>query len=252
MSELFHFSVDGTSVSARAGQTIIQACDEAGIYIPRLCYLPDLPPAGHCRLCTCKINGRYGAACNTLAADGMVVENETTELNDDRRTIVELLFVEGNHFCPSCEKSGDCELQAMAYRLGLDAPKLPYQWVPKPVDASHDDIYIDRNRCILCGLCIRASRERDGKTVFGFEGRGIHTRLAVDAATGLGGTDMQTSDRAAEVCPVACIVPKRTAFTTPYGERRFDRAPIGSDIEARRKTLDVVQSPQEGGRHGQA
>lgn len=241
----FQFSVDGLRVSARAGQTIMQACDDAGVYIPRLCYLPDLPPAGHCRLCTCKINGRHGAACNTLAADGMVVENDTVELNDDRRAIVELLFIEGNHFCPGCEKSGACELQAMAYRLGLDAPKLPYQWVPRQLDATHPDIYLDRNRCILCGLCVRASRERDGKSVFGFEGRGIHTRLAVDAAAGLGATAMQLTDRAAEVCPVACIVPKRTAFATPYGQRRFDQAPIGSEIEARRRSLDLTEPPTQ-------
>lgn len=241
----FHFSVDGMSVNARASQTVMQACDDAGIYIPRLCYLPDLPPAGHCRLCTCKINGRYGAACNTLAADGMVVENDTAELNDDRRAIVELLFIEGNHFCPGCEKSGDCDLQAMAYRLGLDAPKLPYQWVPKELDATHPDIYLDRNRCILCGLCVRASRDRDGKSVFGFEGRGIHTRLAVDATAGLGATGMQLADRAAEVCPVACIVPKHTAFVTPHGQRRFDLAPIGSEIESRRRPLDVTEPPPQ-------
>jgi [NiFe] hydrogenase diaphorase moiety small subunit len=234
--ETIHFTVDGVPVQAWEGQTVLQACDDAGIYIPRLCYHPDLAPGGHCRLCTCKINGRYGSTCNTLAADGMAVENDTAELNDDRRTIVELLFVEGNHFCPSCEMSGNCELQAMAYRLGMDAPKLPYQWVPKELDATHPDIYIDRNRCILCCRCVRASRDEDGKSVFGLEGRGIHTRLAIDASAGLGATSLELTDKAAEVCPVACIVSKRTAYSVPYGQRRFDQAPIGAEIEAKRES----------------
>jgi [NiFe] hydrogenase diaphorase moiety small subunit len=125
-------------------------------------------------------------------------------------------------------------LQAMAYRLGLEAPTLPYQWAPKEMDASHPDIYLDRNRCILCCRCVRASRQEDGKAVFGLEGRGIHMRLAVDASAGLGATDLKATDKAAEVCPVACIVTKRTAFQVPFGQRRFDQAPIGSDIEAQR------------------
>jgi len=67
------------------------------------------------------------------AAPGMVVEINTPELNSDRRTLIEMLFVEGNHFCPSCEKSGDCELQALGYRLGMAAvAPLPYLW-PKRV-----------------------------------------------------------------------------------------------------------------------
>lgn len=228
-----HIVVDGTKVPFRPGQTVLQASDEAGVYIPRLCYHPDLPPGGHCRVCTCKINGRHGAACNTPATAGMVVENDTVELNDDRRTLVELLFIEGNHFCPTCEKSGACELQAMAYRLGLEAPQLPYQWTPREMDATHPEVYLDRNRCILCCRCVRASRTVDGKTVFGLEGRGEHLRIGVDAAAGLGATALEATDKAVEVCPVASIVRKGAAFHVPYGQRLFDRSPIGAAIEAR-------------------
>lgn len=236
MSEsAFHLTVDGVKVPARPGQTVLQACDEAGVYIPRLCYHPDLPPGGHCRVCTCKVNGRHSSTCNMPAAPGMVIENDTPELNGDRRTLIELLFIEGNHFCPACEKSGACELQALAYRLNLDAPRLPYQWMPKSLDATHDDIYLDRNRCILCCRCVRASKTEDGKAVFGLEGRGIHLHIAVDAANGLGATDLKTDDKAVEVCPVGCIVKKGDAFHVPYGHRRFDAAPIGTDIEAKRK-----------------
>ena len=170
------------------------------------------------------------------ATHGMVVESNTAELNDDRRTIIEMLFAEGNHFCPSCEKSGDCELQALGYRLGMVAPTFPYLWPRRELDATHPDIFIDRNRCILCSRCIRASRTVDGKSVFGFVGRGIHMSLNVDTKGRLDDTELAAADKAVHVCPVGCIVIKRTGYQVPYGTRRFDQSPIGSDIEARRTT----------------
>jgi len=230
----FSITVDGVVIAACTGQSIIQACDLAGIYIPRLCHHPDIEPSGTCRVCTCKINGRNGAACVTPAVHGMVIENDTPLLTADRRTLIEMLFVEGNHPCPYCVASGDCELQALGYRLGMLAPPQPYQWPERRIDATHPDIYLDHDRCILCSRCIAASRMEDGKTVFGFEGRGNAMRLNVDAVGGLGETQMAAIDKAARVCPVACIVIKRDSYRVPNGARRFDKAPIGSDIEARR------------------
>ena len=233
-AETFHLTVDGVEIEAHAGQSIIEACDAAGIYIPRLCHHPELEPSGNCRVCTCKINGRNGSACVTPAMRGMVVENNTPQLTKDRQTLIEMLFVEGNHPCPYCVASGDCELQALGYRLGMKAPTLPYQWPQRKIDATHPDVYLDHDRCILCSRCIRASRMEDGKTIFGFEGRGIKMHLNIDAEGGLGETQMAAIDKAARVCPVACIVIKRDSYKIPNGERRFDKSPIGSDIEARR------------------
>jgi NADH dehydrogenase/NADH:ubiquinone oxidoreductase subunit G len=85
---------------------------------------------------------------------GMVIENDTPQLTDDRRAIIEMLFVEGNHPCPYCVASGDCELQALGYRLGMVAPHQPYQWPGRKIDATHPDIYLDHDRCILCSRCI--------------------------------------------------------------------------------------------------
>jgi [NiFe] hydrogenase diaphorase moiety small subunit len=170
----------------------------------------------------------------TPAAHGMVIENDTPLLTADRRALIEMLFVEGNHPCPYCVASGDCELQALGYRLGMVAPTQPYQWPGRKIDATHPDIYLDRDRCILCSRCVEASRMEDGKSVFGFEGRGIAMRLNVDAAGGLGDTQMAAIDKAASVCPVACIVIKRHSYQIPNGARRFDKAPIGTEIEAKR------------------
>lgn len=229
------FTIDGVTVQTQEGQSLIAACDAAGLYIPRLCYHPDLRPAGNCRVCTCRIDGHQAAACVTPVRDGMVVENDTPQLNADRLALIEMMFVEGNHPCPYCVASGDCELQALGYRLGMTAPVYPFFWPRHEIDATHPDIFLDRERCIACSRCIEASRMPDGKSVFSYEGRGIAMHLHVDGWGGLGATQMAAIDKAAHVCPVACIVIRRDGYRIPNGQRRFDKTPIGTDIEARRK-----------------
>ncbi len=235
MSEKIFISIDGVEVEATPGQTILQAADEAGIYIPRLCAREGLSPHGSCRVCSVKVNGRFQAACTQPVAPAMAIQSETDEVNELRRSLVEMLFVEGNHYCMFCEKSGMCELQAMAYRLGIAAPRYPYLFPQRDVDASHPEIFVDHNRCILCGRCVRASKEQDGKNVFQFVGRGDAKRVAVNSEKGLAGTDLSGTDAAAAACPVGAINKKGEGFAVPVGERMYDHKPIGTHIEAKRR-----------------
>ncbi len=225
------FMLDGVALKAGLGQTILEAADEAGVYIPRLCYMKDLIPHGSCRICTVKVNGRMQAACTQPVSDGIEVENDTDELNRMRHGITDMLFVEGNHFCMSCEKSGNCELQALAYRMGICAPKHQFQFPQRDIDGSHPDIFLDLNRCVLCGRCVQASRDVDGKSVFGFVNRGSEKKVAVNAHANLAGTNLEVTDKAAENCPVGVIIKKRVGFAVPVGQRLYDTKPIGSDIE---------------------
>jgi [NiFe] hydrogenase diaphorase moiety small subunit len=231
MNAKITFTIDGKEIEADAGQTIMEAADAAGIYIPRLCAHAELAPYGACRVCTVEVNGRPQASCTQPAASGAMVENDTESLNDLRRDLVEMLFVEGNHFCMFCEKSGNCELQALAYRLGVQAPKYPYLNAAHQVDASHPDILIDRNRCILCARCVRASRDIDGKNVFQFVGRGAQKTLGVNAKAGLADTDAESTDRAVDICPVGALLHKRVGYAVPVGKRLYDQEAIGTDIE---------------------
>ncbi len=225
-------TIDGKEIPAKLGQTIMQAADDAGIYIPRLCSHKDLSPIGSCRLCTVLVDGRPQASCVKPVMDGMVIENDTPELLEHRRNIIDMMFVEGNHFCMFCEKSGNCELQAMAYRFGITAPQYPYQFPEKAVDASHPDILLDHNRCIMCARCVRASQELDGKNVFQSIGRGFERKIGVNGEKDLGDTDMSVDDKAADICPVGCIIKKRVGFKVPIGEREYDTRRIGSFVEA--------------------
>ena len=221
------FTLDGKVIPFEEGETIMEAASAAGVYIPHLCHHPEFKPHGSCKLCTVSIGGRLGAACTNKAAEGMKVESETAALNADRLALTQMLFVEGNHVCPSCEKSGNCQLQAVAYHLGMLTPHFPHFYPARDVDASHPDVMLERNRCILCELCVRASRDIDGKNVFGIGGRGIKARLIVNSASGrLADTDMSVTDRAAEVCPTGAIIRKRHGFTIPIGKRLYDHHDI--------------------------
>lgn len=223
MSDAALFTLDGEDVPFEPGETILQAARRAGRYIPHLCWHPEFAPHGSCRICTVKVDGRMGAACTVRAAPGLGVESATAELNAQRKTLLQMLFVEGNHFCPSCEKSGNCLLQATAYQMGMEGPHFEEFYPDRRVDASHPDLLLDLNRCILCELCVRASREVDGKNVFAIAGHGIGAHLVVNSESGrLADTDFAATDRAASVCPVGVILPKRRGFVIPIGQRRYD------------------------------
>jgi [NiFe] hydrogenase diaphorase moiety small subunit len=227
MSDRVTLTIDNVQLQGRPGQTILEAAEEAGIYIPRLCHLKGLQPFGSCRVCTVLVNGRPQAACTQPISQGMVIESSTEQVMEIRKDLIDMLFVEGNHFCMFCEKSGNCELQAMAYRFGITAPRYPN----RAVDASHPDIMIDHNRCIRCARCVRASRDLDGKEVFGFVNRGPHKELAVNAAARLVDTNVDVTDQAINVCPVGALLKKRTGYAIPIGQRKYDHTPIGSEIE---------------------
>ena len=231
MSGKINFTIDGKKCEGKPGQSIIQAADENGVYIPRLCHHPELKPGGSCRICTVNVNGRQMAACTTPLAEGMMILNDAPELLDMRRALVEMLFIEGNHFCPSCEKSGDCELQALAYRLKIMAPRFPYMFPQRLLDATHPKIFIDSNRCIQCGRCVRAARELDGKNILGFIGRGPSLQIKASSSTGLAAVDIKPDDHCVKLCPVGAIVVKESAYRTPIGQRQYDKKPIGAQIE---------------------
>jgi [NiFe] hydrogenase diaphorase moiety small subunit len=234
------FTLDGKTISFSDGQTIIDAAAAAGVYIPHLCHHPDYTPHGSCKLCSVIVNGRVCSACTFPAGEGMEVLSDSEELNEDRKRITQMLFVEGNHLCPGCEKSGNCKLQAVAYHLNMLDNHFAHFFSPRRLDASHPDVWLDLNRCIFCTLCVRASREKDGKDVFAISGRGINKRLIANSASGLlKDTDIDAGDQAAHICPTGAILIKRTGYTIPIGARDYDH-----------RSISEVSLEQEGESHG--
>lgn len=230
MEQKIKFTIDGKECIADKGLNLVDAAKENGIYIPTLCHLEGIKPAGSCRVCNVKINGRYMTACTTEIAEGMVVENANEEIQELRNIIVETLFVSGNHYCPACEKSGSCELQGLGYRFKMLVPRFPYEFEEKEVDASSPKIYIDRNRCILCKRCVRSIKTEDGKSIFAINGRGHKAIINIDPELALTMSDEQAQE-AMDNCPVGSILRKERGYIDPIGRRKYDNEPIGSDIE---------------------
>lgn len=220
-------TIDGQEIPFTAKQTIMDAALAAGVYIPHLCHYPGLPPSGNCRLCMVETGNRNVAACITPAVAGQEIRNNTPELNEVRKSITQMLFVEGNHICPSCEKTGNCKLQAMGYYLGMLDDHFPQFYQRREMDASHAEILLDRGRCILCDLCVRASRDVDGKNVFAIVGRGTNAHLIVNSPTGkLADSTIATTDLAATICPVGAILIKEQGYQVPVGQRIYDQHTI--------------------------
>jgi [NiFe] hydrogenase diaphorase moiety small subunit len=145
-----------------------------------------------------------------------------------------MLFVEGNHFCPSCEKSGNCTLQATAYDLKMMSPHFDMFYPDRPVDASHPDVLLDFNRCILCSLCVRASATWTARTSSPWAGAASSARLHGQSTANPASWPTPTSPSPTappEVCPVGVILPKRKGFAVPIGERRYDKAPINEQVK---------------------
>lgn len=229
MTEI-RFTIDGKECLGKPGQTIVEAAKENGVYIPVLCHSEGLQPVGSCRVCTVRVGGRYMAACTQPVAEGMAVENSAADLEDMRKALIEMLFVEGNHMCPTCEKSGNCELQALAYRYRIMAPRFPYLFPVRDLDASSPRIILERNRCIQCLRCVRAVRSKDGRKVFASRGRTRHVTIEADSDLA-GRLSDEEARRAMDVCPVGAILRKEVGFAVPIGKRKFDKRPIGSDVE---------------------
>ncbi|HKK71525.1 MAG TPA: 2Fe-2S iron-sulfur cluster-binding protein [Candidatus Krumholzibacteria bacterium] len=235
MTDRILFTIDGQEVRGRPGQTVLEAAEEAGVWIPRLCHVEGVTPHGACRLCTCFVDGRPQSTCTFPVTEGIEVENDTPRSNELRRHVIEMLLVEGNHFCMFCEESGHCELQALAYRFGVTHARYRQLWPDRDVDATHPEIWIDRNRCVQCGRCVRVSQEIDGKNTYQFTERGLRQRVAVNAAEGLVGTDAAVDDAATHACPTGALLPKHEGYSVPIGRRRYDDAPIGSEVESLRQ-----------------
>jgi predicted molibdopterin-dependent oxidoreductase YjgC len=209
-------TIDGRSIEAVDGQTVLDAARAAGIYVPALCYHPRTGKAGRCRACVVEIEGVRGLkeSCATPARDGMVVRTDTPRVQETRRMVVELLLADGHHNCISCQASGDCELQEMAYRLGIERPGLLFDTPQEPLDASSEGIVRESDKCIHCGRCVNACQNLVVNRVLAFGYRGHTTKVIADEDVPLGESTCVLCGECVQVCPVGALT-----YTGPRGAR---------------------------------
>lgn len=219
MSEV-HIKIDGKPVVADSDQTILEAAQAAGFDIPVLCYHPALSSWGACRMCLVEVEGMRGlqTACTCPVADGMEIETESESVVEVRKFVLELLFSERNHYCMFCQMSGDCELQDLAYRYGLDHFTYPRPFEKLDVDASRKYFIMDHNRCILCTRCVRACSEIPANHTLNVRERGAESMIMADLDVPFGDSTCVECGTCLQVCPTGALVDARSA----YGGREKD------------------------------
>jgi bidirectional [NiFe] hydrogenase diaphorase subunit len=211
LPEKIAIRIDGEYVNATEGQTILEVARAGGKYIPTLCFLEGLTPAGACRLCVVEVSGvpRLLPACTTPVQNGMSVTTSSEKLTRYRRMAVEFLLVERNHYCAVCVSNNHCELQAMAQSLGVTYVHYPYNYPTLPVDVSHEKYVLDHNRCILCTRCVRVCAELEGAHVWDVMSRGIRSRLVSELKRPWGASQSCTScGKCMQVCPTGALAEK--------------------------------------------
>ncbi|MEH6576110.1 MAG: 2Fe-2S iron-sulfur cluster-binding protein [Amphritea sp.] len=215
-------TIDGQEITADEGVNLVDVAAENGVYIPTLCYIKGKPCLGTCRVCSVKINGSIEAACTVLVNDAMAVQVNDPEVADMRKALVELLFVEGTHNCPSCEKSGRCELQAVGYEMEMMVSRFAYRFTQRERDCTAANIWLERDRCIFCQRCVEFIRDRaTDKKIFSISGRGSEARIEIDVELA-DAMPVEQVREAAEICPVGCIIEKGVGFNEPIGQRKYE------------------------------
>ena len=208
---MVNLTIDGRRIQAPAGSTVLEAARAAGIYIPTLCYHPDLRPEGACRLCMVEASGARTlvASCVYPVSEGMVVKTNTNKVREARKTVIELLLTNHPKDCLCCQKNGDCELQKIAADLGVRKMRFEGgETKTHTIDNSNPTLVRDQEKCILCGRCIRVCRDVQGMNVYSFAGRGFNTIVSTAFEQDLLHAECSYCGQCANVCPTAAIVEK--------------------------------------------
>ncbi len=206
-------TIDGQSVKADEGMTILEAANAVGIHIPTLCWDPDLVPYGGCRLCIVQVEGLRGLppSCTTQVADGMVVITENEEILTTRRLVVRLQLADHPVDCLNCRGNLDCGLQKLSRGLGIYGHGLPPTGREGTQDDSNAVFVRDMSKCVLCARCVRTCHEIVGVGAIELVGRGLGTEPAPFLAKDIRSSSCESCGECVVHCPTGALT-----FVNPH------------------------------------
>lgn len=205
--EEIRITIDGTEVKGTKGDTILEIAHANGFDIPYLCYHPRISKTGACRICLVRVNDvMLKASCTEPGIDGMKITTEDEEIYALRKGILEMLLAEGDHNCLYCGENGNCELQRLCFRYGVESPVEEFHKNSRTVDVtSSKGLRRNENRCILCGRCIKACAEIQVNNVWQFDSRGSHTCLTADIHKKIGESSCVQCGTCVQLCPTGAL-----------------------------------------------
>ena len=249
MTDKIYLTIDGTDVKAEKGDTVLEAAQSAGLYIPTLCYHPDLMPYGGFRLCVVEIEKMRGfpTSCTTPATEGMVVTTNSPQLQELRKSFLQLILTEHPNACltchrrerckpydiclrhvavtercVSCPKNKQCELQYLVDYIGIDEVTLPYKYKDLPVDFTREPlVQRDYNLCILCGRCVQACSDARGIGAVSFVNRGIDTVVGTAHDKPLQDSGCRFCGACVEVCPTGALMDEGARYKPEHNHEEI-------------------------------
>ena len=238
-------TIDGIEIEVEPGTSILQACEQLGIEIPRFCYHERLSVPANCRMCLVEMERapKPVAACAMPCGDGMVVKTNTEVVHKARKGVMEFLLINHPLDCPICDQGGECDLQDQAMAYGFDRGR--YGENKRAVKDKYMGplIRTEMTRCIHCTRCIRFINEVAGVPDLGAVYRGEHMEITTFVEKAIGS---ELSGNLADVCPVGALLSKPYAFTArPWELRKTETIDVldavGSNIRVDTRGPEVMR-----------
>jgi predicted molibdopterin-dependent oxidoreductase YjgC len=209
--ETISITIDNQDIKAQKGATILETALANNIYIPHLCYHPDLKPAGSCRVCLVEMDdGKLVTSCRIPVKEGMVIKTNSPEVDKVRRPLVEMIMANHHMDCKTCDKKGRCVLQKIRAYMKIDKKRiqehLRFPEEALPPDDSNPFFTRDHNKCVLCGICVRTCQEIQKVSAIDFSGRGNNTKISPFGDKPIAESQCVSCGECVIRCPVGALV----------------------------------------------
>src|SRR6202789_907460 len=232
------FMLNGQPVTTAPGSLVIEAAKQQGVEVPSFCYYPGLSLQAACRMCLVEVEKmpKLQTACTLVATEGMVVKSDTEQVHNARKNMIEFLLSNHPHDCPVCDKGGECELQDMTFRYGLDHSRFTEEKLHWPEEKWSPLVYYDAPRCIMCFRCVRVCDEGMDVKALGVAQRGVNSVIIPNEP---GNLACEECGMCIDICAVGALTSGTYRYQTRPWEMTYVPNPCTHCSNGCKTTLSV-------------